>query len=238
MTDDIKFNSGAIKAVECYKEAWAMIKDQYWVAFGVVLVGLIVGSLVPLILVGPMICGIYMCLFDRYEGQPMSFDKLFKGFDFFWPGLVLTTIIMIPIFVMIVLMYVPMIGMAMAGQQMGESELMAFIIGVLVIELIFAVIMVCIHTLLMFAFPLMADKKLGAIQSIKLSVRSVWSNMSGVVGLFVVGFGVSIVGYLMLCIGIYLVIPLIFAANVVAYRKVFPGEKPSMMPPPPSFYQG
>ena len=119
---------------------------------------------------------------------------------------------------------------------MNETELMAFMIGVIVVELVFAVVMVCIHTLMMFCFPLMVDKRLGAIDSIKWSARAVLKNVGGVVGLFLVGFVVCFVGYLMLCIGIYLVFPLIFAANLVAYRKVFPGDAPTMMPPPPSYY--
>ncbi len=38
-----------------------------------------------------------------------------------------------------------------------------------------------------------------------------------------VGFFVSLAGYLLFCIGVYLTLPIIFAANTVAYRKVFPG---------------
>lgn len=60
-----------------------------------------------------------------------------------------------------------------------------------------------------------------------ISAKAVWQNLSGVVGLFAVGIVVAIVGYLMLCIGIYLVLPLIIAANVVAYRKIFP-ESPGL----------
>ena len=46
--------------------------------------------------------------------------------------------------------------------------------------------------------------------------------------------------YLMLCIGVYLTLPLIMAANVVAYRKVFPGMAAAgySAPPPPNVYQG
>jgi hypothetical protein len=41
-------------------------------------------------------------------------------------------------------------------------------------------------------------------------------------------------------IGVYLTMPLILAANVVAYRKIFPGrlELPLPQPPPPNAYQG
>lgn len=236
----LEFNSGVISGVQCYKEAWEMIKGQYWTVFAVVIVGMLVASIIPLIILGPMMCGIYLCLFDLYDGQQINFEKLFKGFDLFVPSLVLSVIIMGPIFVMILLMYIPMIGMAMAGPRMSESELMAFILGVVGVELVFALIMVCIHTLVIFSFPILVDKRVSAWQSITLSARAVWANLSGVVGLFAVGFVVVLVGYLMLCIGLYLVMPLIMAANVVAYRKVFPGRvaDPFSTPPPPSAYLG
>jgi hypothetical protein len=44
---------------------------------------------------------------------------------------------------------------------------------------------------------------------------------------------------MMLCIGIYLVIPLIFASNAVAYRKIFPSRDAGQFgPPPPKAYPG
>jgi uncharacterized membrane protein len=76
----------------------------------------------------------------------------------------------------------------------------------------------------MFSFPLIVDKNLSAWQAMKTSARAVWANLSGVVGLFVVGFVMNIAGLLMACIGVYLVIPLVIAANVVAYRKIFPAS--------------
>ena len=130
--------------------------------------------------------------------------------------------------ILIFTMYIPMIGIAMAGPNLSESEAMAAIGGVLVIVLIEVLVMVCLHSLLIFSFPLIVDKKMSAINAIKTSARAVWQNLSGVAGLFVVGFGVAFVGYLMLCIGIYLVLPVIIAANLVAYRKVFPAAGASI----------
>lgn len=237
--DHFEFRTGVIRPVECYKEAWEMIKDQYWLVFAIVLVGMIIGSLVPIIILGPMMCGIYLCLLDKVEGREISFDRLFKGFDHFIPSFILTIIIMAPVVVMVILIYVPLIAMAMAGPRMNESEMLSFFAGVIIFEVIVAVIMVCIHTLLLFSYPLIADKRVSAWQSIKLSSKAVWANLSGVAGLFGVAMILVIIGYLMLCIGIYLVIPIIFAANAVAYRKIFPrGSDPSAMPPSPNFYKG
>lgn len=220
-----EFKTGVIKPVEVYKEAWAMIKNQFWMVLAVTIVGMLIGSAIPIILIGPMMCGIYLVLLQTYEGRTVDFAQLFKGFDFFMPSLILAIIIMVPTFILIFSIYIPMVGIAMAGPRMSESEVIAAIAGFLVIEVIIAFFMVCLHTLLLFAFPLIVDKKMSAVDAIKTSVRAVWQNISGVVGLIVVGMGVAFVGYAMLCIGIYLVLPLIIAANVVAYRKVFPASQ-------------
>lgn len=217
-----EFKTGVIKPVEVYKEAWAMIKDQFWMVLAVTIVGILIGSAIPIVLIGPMMCGIYLVLLQRFEGREIDFAQLFKGFDYFLPSLVLAIIIMVPTFILIFTIYIPMVGIAMAGPRMSQTEMMAAIGGMLAVEAVVAFFMVCLHTLLIFAFPLIVDKKMSAVDSIKTSAKAVWQNLSGVVGLFAVGFVVAIVGYLMLCIGIYLVLPLIIAANVVAYRKVFP----------------
>lgn len=229
-----EFRTGVIRPVEVYKEAWALMKDQYWMVLAVTFVGIIIGSAVPIVLIGPMVCGIYMCLFEKVEGRPVTFDRLFKGFDFFLPSLIVSVVVLGPVLVLIVVMYLA-IAIAMAGPRMGQTELIPFLVGTIVIVVF---LMVCLHTLLMFAFPLIADRKVSGLQSMVVSAKAVWQNLGGVAGLFGVGFVLCIVGYLMLCIGIYLVLPIIFMANAVAYRKIFPRLDPGLLdPPPPSEYR-
>lgn len=234
-----EFKTGVIKPIEVYKEAWELMKSEYWLIFAITIVGILIGSVVPIVLIGPMMCGIYMCLLDKIEGRPLVFDRLFKGFDFFLPGLVIALIIMIPTIVFIFAVYIPMIGVALAGQRMNQSEMMAYFAGVLVFELIIAVVMICIHTLVIFSFPLVVDRKLTGWQAIRTSARAVWANLGGIAGLFGVGFLVCMGGYLLLCVGVYLALPIVMMANAVAYRKIFPSTSgPNLNPPTPYAYQG
>ena len=236
---EIKFKTGVIRPVECFKEGWELIKDQYWLILGIIIVGLLIGSAVPVVLIGAMMCGIYLVLFRKIDGKQIEFGDLFKGFDFFMPGLVLSIIIMIPVFFMLFGMYIPIIGMAIAGQRMSEEEMLTFIIAIFAGELIFVFVMVCFHTLLMFSFPLVVDRKLSATSAVKTSIKAVWHNLSGVAGLIGVSFVIGIVGYLAFCIGIYFAIPIIFAGNAVAYRKIFPAAEPrNYSPPSPDLYGG
>lgn len=221
---NIEFKTGVIRPIEVFKEAWAMIKNDYWMVLAVVFVGIVVAGAVPLVLVGPMMCGIYLVMLQKMEGKPVDFAQLFKGLDFFLQSLILTVIIMVPFFILLIVFYVPIIAMTLAGQRMNDSEVTAFLIGVLAVEFVFVLLMVCVHTLLLFAYPLMADKKLKATDAIKLSIRAAWKNLGGVAGMMGVACIVSFIGVLMLCVGIYLVMPLIMAATTVAYRKIFPAE--------------
>jgi len=236
---NLEFRTGVLKPIEIYKEAWAIMKDQYWIVFAITLVGMLVGGVIPVIIMGPMMCGIYMCLLDKADGRPATFEKLFKGFDYFVPGLIVALIIMVPTFVFLFVVYIPMIGIAIAAPQMNEAALVVFIIGVIVFELIVAIVMICIHSLIIFAFPLIVDRRLSGWQAVKLSAAAVWGNFAGIAGLFGVGILVIFVGYMLLCIGVYLALPIILMATTVAYRKIFPPLSPQQfMPPPPNAYQG
>jgi hypothetical protein len=234
----LEFRTGVIRPVECYKEGWELIKDQYWLLLGITIVGMMLGGASMYILLGAMLCGIYYCYFQKIDGNRVDFEGLFKGFNYFLPGFILTVIIMAPTVVVIAGIYVPFIMAAVMGPRLSQEEVMAMMGGVMIMELIFIVLMVCLHTLLMFSFPLIVDRNLSAWQAITTSARAVMKNLSGVIGLFLVGFVVSLAGYLLLCIGIYLAIPLIFAANIVAYRKIFPSANAGNfnMPPPPGAY--
>src|SRR2546425_757396 len=99
MTPDTSFNSGVVSPVECLNAGWAAIKDRYWLFLGMTLVATLIGGAVPIVLIGPMMCGLYMCLLAKMRGESIEFGLLFKGFDYFVPGLVAAAIQTVPGFV-------------------------------------------------------------------------------------------------------------------------------------------
>jgi len=235
-----EYTTGQIRAVEVYKEAWAMMKPEFWTIFALVLIGMIVGSVIPVILMGPMMIGLFLCLIDKVDGMPASLDKLFKGFDRFAAGLVIALIIMVPVFIFIFAIYIPMIWMSIYGQRMSEDQILPFIGGLLFAELLIGIFMTILHSLIIFAFPLIADRHLGGFAAAKLSARAAWANKGGIAALFGVSILVVLAGYLLFCIGVYLALPVIMMATTVAYRKVFPRSEQTInfAPPPPTAYQG
>src|SRR5687767_7587920 len=94
---DIEFNRGAVSPMQCLRDGWQLIKYDYWLFFGITLLGMFMAGLAPMgILVGPMMCGIYLCFIHRETDEPVTVSVLFNGFNFFGPGFVATLFMMVP----------------------------------------------------------------------------------------------------------------------------------------------
>jgi hypothetical protein len=237
--NNTEFRTGVIRPVECVKEGWELIKSDYWILFAIWLVGGLIGSVSLFIASGAMTCGIFYCYLRKIDGHPVNFDDLWKGMQWFLPGLVVMILMIAPMVAVYIVIYVPIVLAGVMGGNLSQDELMGLLLGAVLIDIVLIIFMICVHTLLIFALPLIVDRNLGAVKAITTSARAVFKNLGGVVGLFLVNFVLVLIGYLALCIGIYLVIPIIIAGNIVAYRKVFPrlGDG-SFAPPPPTAYSG
>lgn len=239
--DNIQFRTDVIKPVECVKEAWALIKDQYWLFLGIVFVGVIIGGAVPIVLLGPMMVGIYICLFRRMRGEPVEFGTLFKGFDYFAQSLIAALLQMIPMVIVIVPMYVIMFVFMMTmmprGGRMDPNESSTFVFTLLGFELVFVLVIVTVAIIVtiffLFAFPLIVDRNLSGVDAVKLSIKAARANFGGILGLVFVNAGLGILGVLCCYVGAFLVAPISLASYAVAYRRVFPEISQNFASPPP-----
>jgi len=82
------------------------------------------------------------------------------------------------------------------------------------------------------------DRQVGAIEAITLSARAAFSNIGGLILLFILGFFVTLLGLIAFCVGLLVAIPVLWVANAVAYRMVFPKLNQNVWttPPPPTAY--
>src|ERR1044072_8486550 len=99
MEANIPFYSGAIRAGDCISDGWNLVKENYWLFLGIVLLGAIISGCIPcasLFFIGPVAVGIYICLFAQMRGQPVEFGMMFKGFEKFVPAMILGLIEAIP----------------------------------------------------------------------------------------------------------------------------------------------
>lgn len=245
MTPEIPFRRNAVEPIECIKGGWETVKDQYWLFVGMTLVGLLVGSAVPLgILLGPMMCGLYLALFKTRRREPIEFGTLFKGFDYFGPSLIATLLHVIPILVIVVpayLLFYISIFVSMAAQ--GDEPNPGAMFGVLALFGLFwvfvLVVVIIISIGFTFAYPLIVDRKLQGFDAVKLSFRAALANFWRLLGMMLLTSLLSIVGVLACYIGIFFVLPIVYAAIAKAYEQVFglsDGREFSNMPPPPPVF--
>ncbi len=239
--DNAQFRTGVIKPVECVKEAWALIKDQYWLFLGIVFVGVFISSAVPIVLIGPMMVGIYLCLFRRMRGEPVEFGMLFKGFDHFAQGLIAALLQMIPMVIVMVPAYIIMFVLMMTsmprGGRMDPEQSSRFVFTFLGFELVFILVIVTVGvvvtTFFLFAFPLIADRNLSGVEATKLSIKAARANLGGVLGLILVNVGLGLLGVLACYVGAFLIAPISLTSYAVAYRRVFPEVSQTFASPPP-----
>ena len=239
----IEFRRNAVQPVQCIKDAWALIKDQYWLFVGICAVGLLVASAVPLgILMGPMMCGIYMIFFKRMRNEPFEFGLLFKGFDFFGPSLVATLLHVIPIMAIVVPAYIIFyFGFVFSIIAQGNEPNPAVMLGVMalfgVFWLVMFIIIIFISIGFTFSYTLIVDRKLQAMDAIKLSFKAAMANFWRILGMTLLTGLLTFVGLMLCYVGAFLVFPLQYGAIAVAYERVFglsdPTQGVSNLPPPP-----
>jgi hypothetical protein len=248
-----EFRIGVIRPVECFQEGWELIKDQYWLIFAITLVGMLIGGIIPFgIGIGAMFCGIYYCLFQKMNGRRVEFEELFKGFNYFLPGLVASLVIIVPAVISVVLIYGSMIAIFVASTDSSgrlDETVIWTLMGTMFLEMLIVwLVLGCLHVFLIFAYPLIVEHNMKGWEAFRLSARAAWANLGGAVGLIAVEFVLGLLAYVLtffiLGLGVYLVLPIMFAGVLVAYRKVFPPVQtgnfnvpPSGMPPPPSAFQ-
>jgi hypothetical protein len=239
--DTIQFRTGVIKPVECLKEGWALIKDQYWLFLGIVFVGMFVGGAVPIVLMGPMMVGVYLCFFRRMRGEPVEFGTLFKGFDYFAQSLIAALIQMIPMIVVLIPSYLIFFAVMFTSMprtgRMEPDDASRFAFTILGTEALFMVVILTVAIVVgiffMFTFPLIADRNMSGLDAVKLSIKAAKANFGGILCLMLLNVGLGIVGVICCYVGVFLVMPVSFAANAIAYRRVFPAISQNFASPPP-----
>ncbi len=244
--NQIEFKRNAVEPVECIKAGLNLIRSQYWLFVGMTAVGIIIGSVVPLgILMGPMMCGIYLALFQTRRRQPIEFGILFKGFDYFGDSLIATLLHMIPIFVILIPSYFVFIAlyvgfivvMAQSNGSPNPAAVIGFFALVIVFWLAVFLLLIVLSVIFTFAYPLIVDRRLSGLDAVKLSIRAALGNFWRLLGMLLLTGLMNFAGALFCYVGVFFVLPISLAAIASAYEQVFGlGEvQPNLPPPPPSF---
>jgi uncharacterized membrane protein len=249
MTPLIPFKRNVVEPVQCLKAGYEVIKDQYWLFVGMAAIGLLIGSAVPMgILMGPMMCGLYLSFFKTMRREPIEFGTLFKGFDYFGPGVIATLLHVIPVLAIVIpayfLFYVGIIFSSIAAAGTGDEPNPGAMLAVFVMFGLFWLVMLALILIVSigftFAHPLIVDRKMQGFDAVKLSFKGAMANFWRLLGLTMLSFLLNIVGALLCYVGVFLVLPITYAAVAKAYEQVFGLQNPedvvsNLPPPPPTF---
>lgn len=256
MNTNIPFNRGAIRPVECISQGWDLIKDRYWLFLGMVLLGMVIAGCIPCagaLFAGPIAVGLYYSFFTQMRRQNVEFNMMFKGFEKFVPAMLLGLIEAVPGILAQIFRLVIQVGDAVTRQgsrgvySSSNSDIMpALAGGILIVAIVgglgFMLFAIAWHITFRFGLPLITEHDLTLSEAIKLSARAGWSNIGGIILLSILEALVGLAGVIAICVGFFFVLPIIWAANVIAYRMVFPDIQPQQNiynePPRPDYYGG
>lgn len=248
----LNYQSGAIEPSSCIGGAWELLKQNPGLYIGVGLVTLIMISCIPFVnfvLLGPVMGGFAYIVLRDMRNEPVDFGMMFKGFEKFVPLMVVGLIQAVPGIIFQILQYTVDIARFAGGSGLSNGNFyqsspaptglpMGVTFGFVILMIGYLIFQIIWNLSLTFAVPLIVENDISIGDAVKLSLGAVFSNLGGLILLGLIEGLVSIVGILAFCLGIFVAIPVIYAANVFAYRQVFPLFDFNMNtePPPPVVY--
>jgi len=243
-----RYNAGAIDASACISNGWELIKPNYWMYFGITILTMLMVSCIPCVnffIAGPVMGGLYFVFLRDMRGEPVDFGMMFKGFEKFLPLMIVGIVQSVPeIIAQILRITVDLGRLGLMGNSESSNAGFAMASGMMVLValaiFVFVIIGVVWRVLLIFAIPLVMEHNLNPVAAMKLSAQAAMSNLGGLILLFILEFLIGMLGVIMLCVGIFFVMPILYAANAFAYRQVFPMVENIFqnIPPPPDTYDG
>jgi hypothetical protein len=251
--NNIQYVSGAISPGDCIGNAWSLVTRRFGLYVGVGIVTLILIGCIPFVgalLTGPVLGGFYYLVLRDMRDEPVDFGMMFKGFEKFLPLMIAGLIQTAPSLIATILQYTVDLARIAAGgagggdanfyQGRGADAIFAGLsVGIVILVIGLSLLGIIWHVALQFAVPLILEHDLPVVDALLTSAKAAFSNVGGLIVLIILEALVAILGVIALCVGIFVAIPVIYAANVLAYRMMFPYFAPSNVntaPPPPDTY--
>jgi len=213
----------------CVSRAWALIKSNFWLAIGATFLVMLcnqaagfiplAGAIISLVLSGPLLGGLNIFFLKMIRGEKAELGDAFSGFSSNFGRLCGTFLLMMlavyaAILPGIILLVVSM-GFAGGGGGNAPSALSLVLVGVgFLVAVYFGVAF-------SFALALSADLQLSAGNALRVSFRVVNMKWFTVFGLMFVAGLVSALGLIACIIGVFVTMPIFYAATLYAYEDIF-----------------
>jgi hypothetical protein len=231
------YRKGVIDASFCIGEAWELVKRRPLLYIGASLLVMLINMIpyVGFILFGAMMGGFAYIVINDIRNQPVSFVMTFKGFERFIKLMVVGLIQAIPAIVLqlfqAAMSFAELFRLPSSSDStffQEPADLLGFGPGITVAFVLVMIgywlFLIFWNWVLLFAIPLIVEFDAGIGEAISLSFGAAFNNVGGIIILGLYSFLVALIGMIALCIGIFVAIPVVWAAQVIAYRQVFPSD--------------
>lgn len=229
MSADIEIQKVEIDPLGCFRQSLKLVEGQYWLLVGISALAMLIGGAVPIALIGPMMCGAYLCFLEKHRGGEVEFELLFDGFDHFVPSLIATLIMtgitLLAFIPALMVMFAGLLATLLSFQARGAEAAAPAIVPIGATSLLLLgliALLLVVSLFFIFAFPLIVDRKLSGPAALGVSARAVARNFGGLLGLMLINVVLGIAGVLACYVGTFFVLPISFGAMTIAYRKLFP----------------
>ena len=213
----------------CISRGWNLVKTRFGLTVGGTALIMLctwaagavpfIGPFISLLVQGPLLGGLNLFLLRVIRGEALGVGEAFEGLTKrFWPlcGNFLLMCLLIYAW------FLPVLGMAIFYEASGAAKPGAFpgplFWGVLALGLVGVVwLAICF----IFALPLCADMQLGPWTALKTSFRVVSRHWLSVFVLVFVSGALNLLGVLACVIGLFVTLPIFYAATLYAYEDIF-----------------
>ena len=209
--------------------------DQFWsfVRFTLIfLAGITVLSfsgIGAIILMGPALAGVYALILHFMRNGRLETEPFKLGFqsDTFVQALLANLVIAAFGFAAYMLVYTPLFIIMMVvafASGPGASEPDFFFVALPIIIILLLGAMLVIHTLYLFPFLLIVDRKLPFWQALETSRKRVQQNFGGFLFFSLALGGLNLLGLLACLVGVLVTAPVTYCAIAAAYRELWPED--------------
>jgi len=211
----------------CLSRGWELVKANFWISVGVVVVvyacliggGLIpcVGGIIQLVIQGPLMGGLYWFFLKLIRRQEAVVGDAFAGFSINFLQLFLVGLVT-GLLIGVCVIPAGIVGFLAASAKSNASPYLialAVLIGLIPV----AYFSIC----WMFSMPLVIDKRIDFWPAMELSRKVVNMHWGSLFLLLVVCALISMAGVLALCVGVLVAAPVVMASLMYAYEDIFSG---------------
>lgn len=212
----------------CLSRGFDLVKANFWPCVGIgllVFVGLgaagsipCVGPIAQLLLTGPFMGGLYVYFLRQVRGTPATIDDVFSTFrQPLFKELMLASVVVqaIPVAIAFVLGFgAAFVPALLAGAEAEPNP-------ALLVPVAAAVLLVLYISFVTFlTYPIVADAGAGFWDGIKLSVQLVHMRFFTWMLFVIVAMFLGLAGLIALCVGIFVVAPVLTAAVCYAWTDI------------------